>query len=96
MVRIHQIRGRYAFEQTHFDFIGVGSGCQTGAVADPEDMCVHRHGGFAESHVQHHVGGLASYTGQGLQRFAGARHFAAVLLDQNLAGLHQVLGFAAK
>ena len=63
MVRIHQIRSWYAFEQTHFDFIGVGAGRQTGAVTDPENMRVHRHGGFAESHVQHHVSGFASYTG---------------------------------
>jgi hypothetical protein len=34
--------------------------------------------GFAEGHVEHHVGGLAAHAGQRFQGFAGARHLAAV------------------
>jgi hypothetical protein len=48
--------------------------------------------GFAEGRVQHHVGGLAAHARQGFQRLALARHFAAVLVHQDLAGGDDVLG----
>ena len=68
---------------------------QAAAVADPEDMGVDRIGRLAKRHVEHHVGGLAANTGQGLQRLALARHLAAVLVHQDGAGLQQVLGLVA-
>ena len=41
-----------------------------GAVADPEHMGVDRHGGLAERHVEHDIGGLAPDAGQRFQRLA--------------------------
>jgi hypothetical protein len=69
---------------------------QTGAVADAEDMGVHRDRQLAEGDVQHHVGRLAADAGQRFERFPGARHLAAVLLDQDAAGFVQVPGLAAE
>ena len=57
---------------------------EPGAVADPEDVGVHGHRCFAEDHVQHHVGGLASNAGQRLQRGAVVRHHAAMVFQQQL------------
>ncbi len=65
--------------------------CQSGAVGDAEDVGVHRHGGLAEGGVEHHVGGLASHAGQGFEIPAVVRHLAAELLDEDAAGLDDVL-----
>src|SRR4029077_12697780 len=55
-----------------------------------EYMCVDRHGGLAESGVEHDICGLASNTRQFLECLAMARYLAAVALDQELAGSENI------
>ena len=69
---------------------------EPGAVADAEDMRVDGDGRLAKGGVEHHIGGLAADARQRLQRFAVARHLAAMLLEEDAAGLDHVLGLAAE
>ena len=55
----------------------------------------YRDRGFAERGVEHDVGGLAADAGQRFERLARARDLAAVLLDEDPAGLDQVLRLRA-
>ncbi len=50
------------FKQFLFYFDHIFPGCQTGAVADAEDVCVDGDGGLAEGGVEDHVGGFASHS----------------------------------
>ena len=43
-------------------------------------------------HVQHHIGSLAPYPGQGLQGGARTWHLPAIIIDQNLAEAHHIFG----
>ena len=95
MVRVHPVGRGHPLQQFLFHFQWRLARGQAGAVADAEDVRVHRHGGLAKGHVEHHVGGLAAHTGQCFQGFAGARHLAAVLLYQDAASLQQVAGLGA-
>src|ERR1700738_3963816 len=52
---------------------------QTCPIADAKHVGVYSHGVFAERHVEHDVGGLASGAGQRFQFSASARHLAAEL-----------------
>ena len=84
-MRAVQILRRRDAHQLRLDFrrrLAVG---QAGAVGDAEDVGVDRDRAFAEHFHQHHVGGLAPDARQRFQRFALARHFAVVLIDQRLA-----------
>ncbi|BBI50631.1 hypothetical protein HORIV_30520 [Vreelandella olivaria] len=56
-------------------------------------MRIHRHGGLTKGGIENHIGGFTANARQGLQGFAGIGHFAAVLVDQDMAGFHQVFGF---
>jgi hypothetical protein len=58
--------------------------CQAGAVADAEDVGVHRHGAFAEGDVQHDIGGLAANPRQRFQRRTFLRHLPAMPFHQLL------------
>src|SRR5690606_30820885 len=66
-----------------------------GAVGDAEDMGIHRHGELSKRRVEYHVGGLAADAGQGFKVFAVVRDLTAVLLDQDAAGLDDVLRLAS-
>jgi hypothetical protein len=59
-------------------------------------MGVDGDGGPAEGGVEHHVGGLAADAGQGLEGLAVLRHLAAVALQQDGAGLDDVLGLGVE
>ena len=72
-------------DQPRLDLVGRLSRRQPEAVADPEDVRVHRHGRLAESHVEHHIGRLAADSGQLDQRVAVGRNLAAMIADQRLA-----------
>src|SRR5450830_1662499 len=50
VVRVHRVGGWHPFEQLLFHFERVLARGQSGAVADPEDVGVHRHGGFTKGH----------------------------------------------
>jgi hypothetical protein len=96
VVRVHPVGLRPARACSSFISTSAASCPAPGRCGcDAEDVRVHRHRRLAEGDVQHHVGGLAAHAGQGLQRLARARHLAAVLLDQDAAGLQQVLRLAA-
>ena len=82
MVRVAQQLRRDAADQRVLDGAWRGTRCDAGAVAEAEDVRIHRHGAFAERDIQHDVGGLPADAGQFLQRLAVARHLAAVMLDQ--------------
>ena len=68
------------------------SRCDTGAVADPEDMGVDRLGGMFPPHVEHDIGRLAAHARQRLERRPAARYLAVVVLHEDLAQLHDILG----
>ena len=53
-----------------------------GAVADPENMRINRHGGLTESGIEHYVRGFATHARQCFQSFTSLWHFAAVVLNQ--------------
>ncbi|MNI91457.1 hypothetical protein D3C73_1491200 [compost metagenome] len=63
---IEQIILGYEPEQFFLDFQYRLAWSDTGAIADPENMRVDRHGGLAEGCIEYHVGGLAANTGQRL------------------------------
>ncbi len=92
MVRVLLELGGHDLQQFRFDGVDVLPGRQSRAVRDPEDVGVDGDRRFAERGVQHDVRGLAADAGQGFQRLAVARHFAAVLLDEDAAGGDQVRG----
>ncbi len=96
VVRVHQIGRRDALQQLVLDFQRRFARRQTGAIGEPEEMGIDRHGGFTKGDVEHHVGGFAADAGQGLQCLTCAGHHAAMLLNQDLAGLQQMSGFGAK
>ena len=95
VVRIDAVALGNAREQPGLDFQLVAPRRQAGAVGNAEDMGVDRHRRLAERDVEHHVGGLAADARQSLQGLARARHLAAVALDQQSAGLVQVLRLVA-
>jgi hypothetical protein len=73
------------------DLEHVLAGREAGAVGDPEDVGVDGEGLGPEGAVHHHVGGLASNSGQRLKRVQIGRHLAAVALDQGLRQSDDVL-----
>ena len=87
--------GRDHFLQPEFDLERRLARCEAGAVADAEHMGIDRHGGFAERHVEHDIGGLAAGAGQRLELGARARHLAAELGDQLFRQRDDVLGLVA-
>ena len=84
VVRLDPVAWRDALEQLLLNLDWRLARRQAGSVGDAEDMRVDRHRGFAERHVEHHVGGLAAHAGQGLQGFTGAGYLAAVLGEQEV------------
>ena len=64
---------------------------KAGAVADAEDMRVHREGFGVESDVKNDVGGLAAHAGQRFERRAIVRHLAVILRDQGFRQRDDVL-----
>ena len=82
---------RHEFLELGFDRIDVGARREAGAVAHPEDVGVDRERLFAERGVQDDVGGLATDSGQCLERVAGARDFAAMVANQRFAKRDDVL-----
>jgi hypothetical protein len=79
-----------------FDLHDVAARRDAGAVADAEDVGVDGLRGVAEPHVEDHVRGLAPDARQRLERRAGGRHLAAVLLDQDAGELQDVLRLVAE
>ncbi len=86
---------RHEFKQLLFDRDDVLAGCDAGAVGDAKNMRVDRDGRLAERDVEYDVGGFAADPGQFLERRARMRNFAAMALDQQLAGRDDVLGLGA-
>jgi hypothetical protein len=75
--------GRHVVLDRALDLNDVAAGGDAGAVADAEDVGVDRLRGLAEPHVEDHVRGLAPHPRQRLERRAGRRNLAAVLLDED-------------
>ena len=92
MVRVLFEFIRHKFNQAALDRLNVFSRRDAGAVGDTEVVRIDCNGRFAKRNVEHHVGSLAADAGQGFERFAGGRHFAAVLLNQHAAGGDDVVG----
>ena len=82
MVGVEQVVLGYAAHQGLFHFHDVLAGGQASAVGEAEDVGVDRHHRLAEHGVEHHVGGLAADAGQGFERVAVGRYFAAVAFEQ--------------
>ena len=82
-------------QQPLFDLLRGFAGGEPQPVADAEDMGVDRHRVLAESHVEHHVGGLAADAGQLDERFAVVRHLSVMVADQGLRQRDDVPGLAA-
>lgn len=94
MVGVQLIGPRDDFEQFLFHLENVFSRCQTGSVANSEDMGVDGHGRLMKSGVEHHIGRLSSHPRQSLQGIPCIRHLTAVAIDQEAAGFDDVLGLA--
>src|SRR5688572_18633242 len=75
---------RREFEKAPFYFLGVLPRREVRAVGDAKHVRVDSNCRLAEHRVEHYVGCLSPDTWQRLQRFAVARNFATVLLDQRL------------
>ena len=84
------------FQQLMLHFLDILARGQAGAVGDPEDVGVHGDGGVAEGNVQDDVGGLAADARQGFEGGAVIGHFAAMLVDEDLAHGQQVLRLVAE
>ena len=95
MVGMLQIFLGHTFEQGLLHRQRCRPRCQPGAIAHPENMGIHRHGRLAKRHIQHHIRRFAPHAGQGFQRFTAIGHLAIKTIEQNLAGLQQMLGLAA-
>ncbi|MNF02871.1 hypothetical protein D3C80_2020890 [compost metagenome] len=61
VVGIEQVSLGYEFHQPFFYIQHSLARCNTGAVADAENMGVDGHGQLAKCRVEHHVGSLATY-----------------------------------
>ena len=85
MVRVLPELVRRELLQPRLDFVDVVARREVGAVRDAEDVRVDRDRRLAEGGVEHDVRRLAADARQRFQRFALARHRAAVLLEQLLA-----------
>jgi 2-aminoadipate transaminase len=58
-------------------------------------VCVYRHGGLPKGAIEHHIRCFSANAGQGFQLLARLGHLPVVTVNQQLAGLQQVFGFAA-
>ncbi|VXA85183.1 hypothetical protein AERO8C_20333 [Aeromonas veronii] len=96
VVNIQLELGGHHFKQFLLHLIHVLAYRKASAVRYPEDMGIDGDGGPAKGGVEYHVGGLAADAGQGFQRFAILRHLAAVALQQDGAGLDDVLGLGVE
>ena len=56
---------------------------KSGAVAEAEDVGVHRHGCLTENHVENHVRGLTADTRQPLECCPVFRHLTAMITKQD-------------
>lgn len=57
-----------------FHLMGCCTLGETDPVGDAEDMCVHRHGGFAERLDENDIGSLSPHAGKRYQFIAGIRN----------------------
>ena len=80
-------------QQALFDFQDVFAGCQAGAVGYPEYVGIHGNGGLAESGIEDDVCRFPADPRQFFQCFPVLRHIAGMGIDQDMAGLDNVLGF---
>ena len=71
------------------------AGSKPGAVADTEQVSVHRDGRLLEPDVEDHIGRLAADAGEGFEGFPIVGDFAAVLVEENLGEGKDVLGLTA-
>ena len=74
-----------------FDLVDSLSGCKARAVADPKYVRVDGERFLPKRSVENDVRGFAPNPRQRLQLFAGARHLAAILIDQRMAKADDVL-----
>src|SRR6266566_253823 len=81
VVRVNFVMVGHHLIELHLHFERREPGRKPGAVADAEDMRIDRDGRLAERLVEHYVGALAPDAGQRLERFALARHLAAMPLQ---------------
>ena len=82
--------------QLQLHFQGRFARRKTEAVAQPEEMGVHRDRRFAEGIVEHHIRRLAANAGQRLQCLARAWNFAAVIGDERVAEADDILRLHAE
>ena len=87
---------RYQPQQPFFNLAYILARRDTGAVGYPENVGVHGNGGLPEGGVEHHVGCLASDTGQCLQCGPVLWNLAVVLLCKYAAGLDDVTGLGVE
>ncbi len=83
---------RDAGDEAIFDRANGGTRGQAGAVAEAENVGIHRHGGLAENFIEHHVGGFSTNAGQGFEGFAVCGNDAVMALHQELGEGGDVFG----
>ncbi len=92
---VRKIGWRHHPLQLEFNLEHIFAWCQASAVGDPENMGIDGNRRLAESRVEHDIGGLASYPGQGLERGTIMGYFTVVLFQQDLTGFDDVAGLGA-
>ena len=91
MVRVTAERLRDDSVELGFDLLRRLAGREAGAVADPEDVGVHRERLFAPRRVEDDVRRLPPDARKSLQQISVARHLSAVTFDQRLGKRDHVL-----
>ena len=78
--------GWHDFEQLVFYLSNGLARCQACSVRHAEDVGIHRDGGMSECRIEHHVGCLATDTGQGFESCPVFRYLPCVFAQQDVAG----------
>jgi hypothetical protein len=73
-----------------FDRIYIFARGDASAIADTENMGIHRLRGLTPPHIQHDIRRFAANAWQGLQCRAGIWHLATIVIDQDLAKLDDI------
>ena len=96
MMCVAPIRAWNRLLQTLLHLERRGADRKAQAVRHAEYMCIHGDGRRMKGNAHHHIRRLASDARELLQRLKVRRHLAAVIIQQNMAGLYDVLRLHAE
>ena len=79
---VQQVGFWYKLHEVFLDLHHVFAWCNTGSVADPENMGVYGHGQLPVSRIKHNVCRFATYPGECFKLFSGLWDLAVMALNQ--------------